>query len=545
MFLRKVDRYWQTLRHLRPVQVYGRLWFRIARPQPELSAPPSLRDASGIWLVPAARTPTLTGPGAFLLLAAPGSLDRDGWDSSVRDKLWLYNQHYFDDLNAAGASARQDWHLALIADWIAHNTPGRGCGWEPYPTSLRIVNWVKWAMAGNTLSPEACHSLAIQARWLMRRLEWHLLGNHIFVNAKALIFAGLFFDGPEARRWRNKGFAILRREVPEQILPDGGQFELSPMYHALALEDMLDLINLTRRFDVAPSPREHGLVSIWAERIGPMIDWLHTMCHPDGEIALFNDAAMGIAPAPAEIFAYAERLGLTGTGRRALWLENSGYVRLEKGGAVVLADLARVGPDYLPGHAHADSLSFEMSLHGQRVFVNSGTSVYGTGPERLRQRGTSAHNTVLVAGQNSSEVWGGFRVARRARVFDVQVTPEGNALLAAGAHDGYCRLPGKLIHRRNWRLGHTSLEIDDSLAPVGQSAEARFHLHPEVQISTEGTNHGKLILASGDVLSWSAEGDVARIETITWHPQFGVSLPNRCLVLPLQAGQAKLRLTWE
>ncbi|MDP2013968.1 MAG: heparinase, partial [Actinomycetota bacterium] len=104
MFLRKVDRYWQTLRHLRPVQVYGRLWFRIARPRPELSAPPGLCVPSGIWLVPAARRPTLTGPGAFLLLHSPGSLDRDGWDSPVRDKLWLYNQHYFDDLNAADAS---------------------------------------------------------------------------------------------------------------------------------------------------------------------------------------------------------------------------------------------------------------------------------------------------------------------------------------------------------------------------------------------------------------------------------------------------------
>ncbi|MEN9780004.1 MAG: hypothetical protein RL014_1152 [Pseudomonadota bacterium] len=92
---------------------------------------------------------------------------------------------------------------------------------------------------------------------------------------------------------------------------------------------------------------------------------------------------------------------------------DSGYVRLDNGPAVALLDVAPVGPDYLPGHAHADTLSFELSVGAQRVLVNSGTSCYGSSAERLRQRGTAAHNTVVVNGQDSSEVWGGFRVARR------------------------------------------------------------------------------------------------------------------------------------
>ncbi|MDZ4138561.1 MAG: heparinase II/III family protein [Erythrobacter sp.] len=322
MLQRKVDLYWQTLRYLRPVQIYGRLWFQIARPQPELSAPPRLRVPSGVWVSPAARRPSLTGPGTFFLLNAIGNLDNDGWINPARDRLWLYNQQYFDDLNAAAASERLDWHRALIADWIAHNAPGHGCGWEPYPTSLRIVNWVKWALAGYELSVEAIHSLAIQARWLMRRLEWHLLGNHLFANAKALIFAGLFFDGPEAKCWRDKGVAILLREVPEQILPDGGQFELSPMYHALAVEDVLDLINLTRRFEATISSQERCLAAMLSDRVVPMIDWLQVMCHPDGEIALFNDAAMGIAPTPTELLAYDDRLGLAAADKKEMtrWL---------------------------------------------------------------------------------------------------------------------------------------------------------------------------------------------------------------------------------
>ena len=75
------------------------------------------------------------------------------------------------------------------------------------------------------------------------------MGNHLFANAKALIFSGLFFDGEEAKSWYLKGFNILKRELAEQILPDGGNFELSPMYHIIFLEDLLDLVNIHRAFN--------------------------------------------------------------------------------------------------------------------------------------------------------------------------------------------------------------------------------------------------------------------------------------------------------
>ena len=69
-----------------------------------------------------------------------------------------------------------------------------------------------------------------------------------------------------------------------------------------------------------------------------------------------------------------------------------------------------MGPDYIPGHAHADTLSFELSIGAQRVFVNSGTSEYGLSPKRLNQRKTAAHNTVEVDGKDSSQVWSGLEL---------------------------------------------------------------------------------------------------------------------------------------
>ncbi|MFN3474814.1 MAG: heparinase II/III family protein [Blastomonas sp.] len=536
----------RTVRHLKPGQIWHRAAFRLLRPTPDLAPPPALRAQASAWQRPAERSPSLVGPSRLRFL----NVERDlvtaaDWDDPRVDKLWRYNLHYFEDLTASDHAERRDWHLALLDRWLEDNPPGNGSGWEPYPLSLRIVCWIKWALAGGPLSADHLHSLAIQARWLMGRLEYHLLGNHLFVNAKALVFAGLWFEGPEAEGWLNKGLDILDRQVPEQILADGGQFELSPMYHALALEDILDLVNIARACAGARVPRLDAAARHWTDLVAPMQRWLKLMCHPDGEIALFNDAAIGIAPAPAELERYARDLGFAPPVAQggAIFLPDSGYARLATDSAVVIADLARIGPDYLPGHAHADSLSFEMSLFGQRLIVNSGTSEYGTGPERLRQRGTAAHSTVTVAGQDSSEVWSGFRVGRRARPLDAAVSDAGNMLSARAAHDGYRHLARNTRHMREWQLDTGQLIVRDRVVP-GLDAEARYHLHPDVAIEQTGTLCGRMTLSDGRTIGWRAHGAGARIDSASWHPQFGRSLPGKCLVITLDGGASTLELDW-
>ena len=242
------------------------------------------------------------------------------------------------------------------------------------------MNWIKYSLAGQHLAPAALQSLAVQARWLYRRIEWHLLGNHLLANAKALVFAGCFFSDAEADAWRRRGQMILDRQYREQFCADGGHFERSPMYHALALEDALDLINLARTYSGQIAEPEVNLIKA-------MRAWLAAMTHPDGEIGFFNDAAQGIAPRHADLDVYAARLGLPALScaqHDVIDLSESGYVRVAVGPLVALIDKAPLGPDYLPAHGHADTLSFEVSLFGQRVLVNSGTSLYAEGAERLQ-----------------------------------------------------------------------------------------------------------------------------------------------------------------
>lgn len=529
----RILRYWHTIRYLKPVQIYGRLWFRLHRPKPDLSQAPSLREKSGEWCRIEPRRPSMVGPWRFQFLNQEHELRQaSDWNNQEWDRLWLYNLHYFDDLNARGAQERQSRHRALMGRWIRENLPGSGNGWEPYPTSLRVVNWIKWILQGNEPDEELRRSLAVQIRYLRKRLEYHLLGNHLLANAKALVFAGLFFEGCEAEEWLSKGIEILEREVSEQIMEDGGHFERSPMYHAIILEDFLDLLNILRTFDKVLPQRCRHLHEKLSDALQRMRVWLGTMCHPDGEIVLFNDAAFGVAQSRASLEEYATLLGLAPMSEAAgdpVYLRDTGYVRVQKGNATIFIDVAPLGPDYLPGHAHADTLSFELSCGGKRVIVDSGTSCYGNDLERQRQRSTAAHNTVEIDGSDSSEVWGGFRVARRARPFGLDIVENGTETRIACSHDGYRHLCGKPVHRREWRLTATGLKVRDSIQGRFRQAIARFHFHPEIRVELTNTGEGSFFLPQGQQLSWRITGGVATLRPSTYHPEFGVGIPSEYL----------------
>ena len=534
--------YFHAIRHLRLAQIFGRIRFRLYRPRPNLQVPPPCRAVVGAWVVPCERKQCMVAEDTFVFLNESRSItSRASWNDTAVEKLWLYNLHYFDDLNADGAVTRREWHRRLIERWIEENPPGYGNGWEPYPSSLRIVNWIKWTLSGGELSPRAIASLAVQIRFLCNRLEFHLLGNHLLANAKALIFAGAFFGQEEGEGWLAKGLAILRREIPEQILADGGHFERSPMYHDIILEDFLDIENIGKAYGL-------GTI-IKAETIGKMRVWLAAMCHPDGELAFFNDTAFGIAASLSKLNEYAEQLKfpvqkalLDGV----LSLAASGYIRLQKREAVLLVDAAPIGPSYLPGHAHADTLSFELSLFGHRLMVNSGTSCYGSGLERQRQRGTAAHNTLMIDGQDSSEVWGGFRVARRAEVKSLEITETDGVSCVRASHDGYRRLSGRNLYLRSWVLNDESLVIEDDVIGVFNRAEIRFYLHPEVAINELELSTGKvsLRLPSGKLVGVAIEGGDLFFEQTTWHPYFGVATPNFCLVAVLTGTRIRTLIKW-
>ncbi|KQW81720.1 hypothetical protein ASC89_05750 [Devosia sp. Root413D1] len=531
-------RLFHTVRRLRPVQVYGRAWRQLKRGRIDTRPSPPVRTVIGPWAAPAPRERSLHTAWRTRFLNHDGEIAQASqWEDPSQTRLWLYNLHYFDDLASASDEQHRALQRKLISRWIAENPPANGTGWEPYPVSLRAANWVKFWLAGNQPDAGWRDSLAAQLRWLMTHLEWHLLGNHLLANAKALVLAGLYFEGDEAEGWLRKGFEIYGRQLPEQILGDGGHFELSPMYHAIILEDLLDLANAGRAYG-----RTEPFFAALSEIIGRMRAWLAAMTHPDGEIALFNDAAFGVAAPLGDLEAYARRLGLPdllSASGRLRHLAPSGYVRLDRGDAAAFLDLAAVGPDYLPGHAHADTLSFELSVGDERVIVNGGTSTYERGPLRESQRATRAHSTVEVASQDSSEMWASFRVGRRACVEATAVVDTAQETAVSAAHNGYRRLPGKPLHRRSWVMTDNALEVRDQVngsQPV--PAIARFHLAPGVAADGD-----RLITTSGRAIRWRSTAP-ATVEQSDWHPCFGQRLHASTLLVPMPAGELITVFEW-
>jgi uncharacterized heparinase superfamily protein len=301
--------YWHTLRYLKPIQFWYRLWFKLYKPRPGFYPALETREAGNSEWLSCFRADSMLDDGALNFLNETHSIEtKSDWNNPSRSALWTYNAHYFDDLNAVGAKSRRQQHEELVRRWLEENLPGAGPGWQPYPVSLRAVNWIKWGLSNNALGVNATQSLAAQIRFLSKRLEYHLQANHLWANAKALVFAGSYFKGDEADRWLRKGLSLVAEQLGEQVLEDGGHYERSPMYHAIFLEDLLDLVQLASLY---PKLFSQEQTFHWEQISSRMLSWLNAMSHPDGDIAFFNDAAIGIAPAGAALTTYARSQGVT------------------------------------------------------------------------------------------------------------------------------------------------------------------------------------------------------------------------------------------
>lgn len=511
-----IARYARTLRHLKPWQVAGRIVAPLRRwgAAWRVPSPPSDLEGPGQTPVGApnhdpwnARTDILEG--TFCLLNKSGDLGRPvDWAAQEQSLLWRFTLHYFNYLHLL----EDEEQVVLCREWIEANPVGAGVAWHPYPTSLRLVNWCRSGLA----APDVLESLYQQAAYLYRNVETHVQGNHLLENARALVMAGCYLDGQgEAEQWRERGLAIYRDELDEQVLANGFHFERSPMYHALVLEGILDVLNVLS----TPRPVRTRL----REAARAMTDALVSVTHPDGTIALFNDSTQDIAPATDRLLAYARQvLGHDANSRGEF--SQAGYYVQESDDLWLMIDGGPGGPEYLMAHAHADVFSYELSLFGDRIVVDGGVYEYSAGPMRQYVRGTGAHNTVQVDGADQFECWDSFRVARRAPPKNVVWEEMKDGAMFRGQFDGYqAQIGNDITHCRRIEIDKAarSVRVFDTVTGTGtHRVESRVRLHPEVEVSQDGNvfflkrNGNQCTLEVG-------VGDVRR-ETGLYCPRFGI-----------------------
>lgn len=509
---------------------------------------------------------------------------KDGvdWQSPKVSLLWRFSLHSFDYSLDLGLLYRKGEPQAyqcfreLAQSWMKENPVGKGDGWHSFTISLRLVNWLyAWQLfqpelkEDRAFQEELSRSLALQALFLERNLEYDLLGNHLIKNGKALFLAGLFFEGEAPRRWFRRGLGILCRQMQEQVLPDGGHEECSPMYHNQVLSDYLEVAAALRLNGLAiPAELERGLKR--------MLAFTASMRHPDGAIPLFNDSTLSGAPAPSDLLALGsflfpgsghrndgvpfslypllfagssgrqrfEALPIVSSFKASEALPDSGYFILRgQGEAHMIIDGGLPCPDHQPGHAHADLLSYELSLGKERFIVDSGVNEYAAGSWRDFFRSTSAHNTVVVDGAEQSEVWASFRMARRARPLKAQLTSRDGLCWFAGSHDGYCRLPSPVIHQRRVFLFDNRLffVVDDLRGRGLHRLESFLHFHPDCTLETASdVAPGALCARCGERALWVIPLDGWKMSLVSgatepvrgWYaPEFGYKVPNQTVVL--------------
>jgi hypothetical protein len=365
------------------------------------------------------------------------------WNPAGLERLRRFHLHYGEEVLEFARRGDLGAARAAVDAWILGNPPGRGDGWHPYPLSTRTGNWI--AAAG--LLPELADvafadSLWRQLAYLSRNVEDDVLGNHVIRNARALVLGGAAF-GEE--RLQRAGLALLERELPQQVLPDGGHYERSPVYHLLVLRDLLEARAASgETFLDAPIERMRRFAA--------------ALMRPDGRPALFNDGSLDDAP---EFELPAPPDGL-------VVFPDTGYAVVREGPLWLAFDCGPPSPRFLPPHAHADGLSIQLWVGGRPFVVDSGTFTYEAGADRDWFRGTRAHSTVAVDGRDQFEPWRAFRAGPFPDVRLTSVDPLAAELRAGG-----------LVHRRRIRWTRSELLVEDELDGTGAHLiESRLPLAP-------------------------------------------------------------------
>ena len=433
------------------------------------------------------------------------------WTAPGLPLLWQYSLHYFGYLYLLAPEER----LLLCEDWSRKNPVGKTVGWYPYPTSLRIVNWCKAGIS----TPALLDSLYRQAAYLHRNLELYSPANHLIENIKALLFAGYYHQAGEADAWIDKAFRLLRREIPIQVLSDGGYFERSPMYHAIMLEAFLDILNIM--------PPEHADRALLSDAVTGMSDFLLSVTHPDGNIALFNDATQEMALPAAELLQYVHQI----TGHEAQkkhCFSETGFFVHEAPDVYLIIDGGPIGPDFLPAHAHADIFSYELAVRGRPMVVDTGVYQYASGPMRQFVRKTSSHNTVSIDGVDQVECWHSFQVGRRQAPREVSFREDGDKAHFHGTFDGYAELIGDAISHQRSIACHARkrrIEITDDVRGRGtHKAESHIHLHPEVHVTQ--TENGFVLQHGETTCTLAIKEGRASLDSGWYCPTLGLQLRN-------------------
>lgn len=419
------------------------------------------------------------------------------WQPEGASPAWLRAMHSFDwlrDLRALGSDSARRQSRRLVEDWLHANRRWHPVSWSAEVLGARLTAWIAlhdWylATAEPALRQRLFASAANQARHLARVLPSSAHGLGALRGIQGLLLAGLCLPGLE--RFSYVALRLLVRELPRQILPDGGHVSRCPQAATEALGMLIDMrtaLKLGRR--EVPEALHHAI-----DRLAPAVRFFR---HGDGGLALFNGGQEGRAS-----LIEAQLSAADAKGKPLRSAPHSGFERMVAGRTLILMDTGKPPADLYGTRAHAGTLGFELSVGRERMIVGCGAHPGDSSAWRAALASTAAHSTLVLDDTNSSEVhpYGG--LGRRPGRIAVERQDTDSAVLVDASHDGWMGSHA-IVHRRRLFLheGGNDLRGQDILTgPGGVPFTVRFHLHPDVQASILRSNSA-VLLRLGGRLGW-------------------------------------------
>lgn len=468
----------------------------------------SFSNSEGVWSF------------SFLNLEKSFSEGSHDWSFADYGLLWTYNLNYFDWLHQPNMS--KELGLEILKEFYVTPLEKNPIILHPYPTSIRIINTAKFISKWGIKEDWLYDELVSDLKFISGRLEYHLLANHLLENAFALYIGGVTTNQQE---FTLKGKKLLVQELKEQILNDGMHYERSPMYHLIILERLLDALNFAK----SNSDSLETKLRAYAIRMtGLILNWKDLDRMP-----MMQDSAYDIAPSVPSLLEYSRRLLGNDFPGAASDLRESGYRIINSGDFTLFVNVGSLGPYYQPGHAHADELNFELFYKGDSVIVDTGISTYEKNQRRQLERSTESHNCVVVNSNNSSDVWFGFRVGKRAKVELIQ---DDDKIVAQ--HYGYA----PIVVNRSWKSLNGAIVINDELKNTPNTFEARGKLHFHPDISIERIDKSTFNLSNNLVVKIDSSSDTFEVSVSNYQYASGYNCLNSAKVITYSCN-SQLRVT--
>ena len=416
-----------------------------------------------------------------------------------------------------GCEAYRDAIDTQTRSWQAQNPFMHGLNWKsPLEAAMRLISWamamVVMPVLRQTTGGDALAESVYQHQYFIRTFHSkHSSANNHLIGEMAGLYVGtIFWPGySESASWRTFARHMLQQALAEQVASDGVGKEHAAEYQ-LFITELFLLVGALGQAVGDPFPPAY-----W-ERLALLLTFVAAISDRAGHLPLFGDGdsaqAVWLPETTPERAQALVRLGqaqagegtdlrstllLWGQAPKALPLSASptpaqearafpegGYYVLatDRGGEdelIVVFDAGPLGLAPLYAHGHADALSFWLSYGGHEFLIDPGTYCYNKHAAwRAYFRGTAAHNTVRVDGEDQSAAAGTFLWRHVARCEAEYVQDKATFIEVAGHHDGYLRLSDPVLHRRRLRLDRKSriVTITDILECHGtHEVEIGFH----------------------------------------------------------------------